>query len=80
MKRNYSIMFFIFFLLMTAACTGPYFGHTKKQWDNLTDIEKHSIKQEYQTVLDSRNNQAYAKKIIERTESIINHARTHPEH
>jgi len=50
-----------------------YFGHSKAEWDKLTDDEKATVKEEYQTVIDSKNEQAHADKIKERTQSVIDY-------
>jgi len=61
-------------IVTTQGCSAPYFGHTKEQWDNLSLKEKMIVKEEYQTVIDLKNDQSHTDKINERSQSIINYS------
>lgn len=56
------------------ACSTPYYGHSKEDWDKLSEEERVTIKKEYQFIIDSRNKQAHKDTIDARTQSIIDFA------
>ncbi len=60
-------------VVLLQGCSTVYFGHTKAEWDKLTDVEKATVKEEYQTVINAKNGQAYADKIKARTQSVIDY-------
>lgn len=68
-----------YFLVILAAtvllqgCSTLYFGHSKEEWNSFSDDEKTAIKAEYQTIINSRNEQTHTDKINARTQSIIDY-------
>ncbi|VAX03517.1 hypothetical protein MNBD_GAMMA19-1687 [hydrothermal vent metagenome] len=58
-------------IVLLQGCSTGYFGHTKTEWDKLTDVEKATVKEEYQTAINAKNGQAHADKIKARTQSVI---------
>ena len=73
MKILHYLIALLIISIMIQGCSAPYFGHTKEEWDNLSEKEKTVVKKEYQAVLDTRDKQAHADKINARTESIIDY-------
>ncbi len=71
MLKYYSLAFIIVVLLQ--GCSTGYFGHTKAEWDKLTDVEKATVKEEYQTAINAKNGQAHTDKIKARTQSVIDY-------
>lgn len=71
MKR---FLYIIFSLLTIQACTGPYYGHSKEDWNKLTYQEREKIKGEYKSIIDSRQIQEHDNKIKARDQSIIDFA------
>jgi len=71
MKILKYILFILIIGLSVSGCSTPYFGHTKEEWDKLSEKEKTEVKKEYGTVLETRDNQANTDKINKRTQSII---------
>ncbi len=67
---NYSFLLMISASLLQA-CSSPYYGYTKNEWDSLTDEQRTIVKEEYQAVITARNNQSHTDKLDERTQSII---------
>ncbi|MGH1486136.1 MAG: hypothetical protein ACRBCI_07930 [Cellvibrionaceae bacterium] len=60
-------------LVMLTACANPYYGYSKEGWDSLSINQKIAIKEEYQLMLDNKNNRKNTDKIEERTQSIIDY-------
>ncbi len=50
-----------------------YFGYSKAEWNKLTDAEKATVKEEYQTIINSKNEQPYTLKMKARTQSVIDY-------
>ncbi len=73
MKRLYKISLAFIASAFLLACSTPYYGYTKEDWDNLTEQERINIKDEYRAILATKNNQAHADKIDTRKQSIINY-------
>ena len=71
MKPIKYILSIIMISIVIQGCSPPYFGHTKEEWDKLSEKEKADVKKEYQAVLDTRDNRANTDKIENRTQSII---------
>jgi hypothetical protein len=69
------IPYYFFVALLAAflmqACSSFYFGHTKAEWNTLTEKEKIAAKKDYQTIIGSRSNQAHTNQINARTQSVI---------
>jgi len=64
----------IIFMLIQG-CT--YFGHTREEWNNLTEREKAAVKYEYQTILDAQAGLEHSDKLNTRTQSIIDYGSGH---
>jgi predicted DNA-binding protein (MmcQ/YjbR family) len=62
--------------LLLQACSTFYFGHTKEEWDSLTEDERLSAEKEYKHIIDSRQEVNHNDKIDERTQSIIDSGRS----
>lgn len=45
--------------LIFTACSTPYFGYSETDWQALSKSERNTIKSEYQTIIDARENQKY---------------------
>jgi PBP1b-binding outer membrane lipoprotein LpoB len=60
-------------ILLIQGCSVFYYGHTKEEWNNLTEKEKREIKSEYQSLIDSRNEQAHTDTIDARTQSVVDY-------
>jgi TRAP-type C4-dicarboxylate transport system substrate-binding protein len=61
----------IIFSLTLYGCSSPYYGYSKAEWDALSINERIAIKEEYDAILATKNNQRSNEVIQERTESII---------
>lgn len=73
MKSLYYPLLFLMLSIMVQSCSTPYYGYTKEKWNNFTEEEKISIKNEYQAITDIRNSQSHKDKINERTQSVIDY-------
>lgn len=60
-------------IILLQGCSVVYYGHTKAEWDKLTDVEKATVKEEYQTVINVKNEQVHTDKIEARTQSVIDY-------
>lgn len=67
------------FAILVLGCSAPYYGYTKEEWSQLSESEQASIKKEYQTIIDSRSEQAHMDKINDRTNSVIELGVSHPD-
>jgi hypothetical protein len=72
MKNLYYLLLFSTIFIIQA-CSTPYYGHTKDQWNNFSETEKISIKTKYKTITNIRNAQSHTNKINERTQSVIDY-------
>ncbi len=64
-------------IVLLNACSSLYYGHTRDEWEKLTDAEKAAIKKDYQPIIDSRAEQAHDDEIKARTQSIKDLAAEH---
>jgi len=64
-------------VVLLNACSSLYYGHTKEEWEALTDAKKTAIKKDYQPIIDSRTEQVHDDKIKARTQSIKDFAAEH---
>lgn len=53
------------------ACATPYYGYSKADWDNLGEAQRATIRQAYQVVVDSRQDQAHRDLIDSHSDWII---------
>ncbi len=60
-------------VVLLQGCSTGYFGHTKAEWDTLSDVEKATVKEEYQTIINVKNAQAHTDKTEARTQSVIDY-------
>lgn len=71
MKKLLPLFSSLLVVLFIQGCSALYYGHSKEDWDRLTDDEQAAIKLEYQTIIDSKRAQAHQDVINARTQSII---------
>ena len=55
------------------ACSNPYYGYSKSEWESFSINKKIAIKEEYDAILRTKNNQRNSEKIRARTQSIIDY-------
>lgn len=67
-------------MITIQGCSTLYYGHTKEDWDNLSEEEKIAIKEEYQFIVDSKKEKAHKDIIDARTQSIIERGVEGPKH
>ena len=58
-------------IIALQGCSTPYYGHSKIEWDNLSEVEKVAVKKEYQFIIDSKVTQKHKDIIDARTQSVI---------
>lgn len=66
-------IFLIASALALNACSIFYFGHTKEEWNRLTEAEKSAAKAEYQQAINSREEEKHTDIINSRTQSVIDY-------
>jgi len=71
MKLKTKILFVLLTIILTQACSSPYYDHTKEDWNKLTYEQRENIKNRYKTVIDSRKITEHDEIIKARTQSII---------
>jgi len=70
MNIHYRLTFIILIVLLYG-CSTLYYGHTKDQWNALSEQEKSQIKSEYKDVMASQKNQGHDDKIKARDQQVI---------
>jgi len=60
-------------IVLLQGCSVARFGYAEAEWDKLTDVEKVAVQEEYETIINSKNEQAYEYKIKARTQSVIDY-------
>ena len=76
LKHQFTI---VIITILVLGCSAPYYGYTKEEWSRLSESEQSRIKKEYQSIIDSRNEQAHMDKINDRTNSVIELGVSHPD-
>ena len=71
MKNLLGSIIFLLVILAIQGCSAPYYDHSKKDWDNLSEEERIAIKAEYQLIVDTKRDQPHKDKIEARTQSVI---------
>jgi hypothetical protein len=66
-------IFLVTSVLALNACSVFYFGHTKEEWNRLTEAEKSAVKVEYQQAINSREEEKHTDIINSRTQSVIDY-------
>lgn len=69
------LLFIICTLLIIQSCSSTYYGYNKEDWNNLTYQERETIKDEYKSIIDSKQIQDHEDIIKERNQSIIDLAK-----
>ena len=71
MKLKTKLLFTLFTIILTQACSAPFYDHTREDWNKLTYEQRKNIKNSYKTVIDSRKITEHDEIIKARTQSII---------
>ncbi len=61
----------LFVIVVFQGCSTPYYGHSKEDWEKLSEEEHVAIKKEYQFIVDSRKEQTHKNTINAKTQSVI---------
>jgi len=71
MNSLYKSITILLITISLQGCSTPYYGHSKSEWDKLSEEEQIAMKKEYQLIIDSKKEQKHKNIIDERTQSII---------
>jgi len=58
-------------IVLLSACSKPYYGYTRDEWNNLPEKEKAAVKAEYQQAIDAKNSQQQMDLIEEHRQKTI---------
>ncbi len=58
-------------VIAAQACSTPYYGYTKRDWDRLSVEEQSTVKNEYQAIVGLKREQVHKDALDARTQSIV---------
>lgn len=67
-------------VIIIQACSSPFYGYSKRDWDRLSAEQQNAIQEEYQAIVDLKQTQAHTDALDSRTQSIIDYGVGGPKH